>query len=333
MSCRPRTSSVAALFLFGVACTDPFSANRADFLSTAALGSAFSSVPLGFSNVTSSFSGDSDGVPSMWLPGSRMGGFAGGLMGGGLGDPFAGGMSAGRGFGHHGPFGGRFGGGFTCTGSFNGATGRFVCDPVTREGLTITQSMAYANAAGAVQSAFDTLTTSTVNVRGATTGTRTYARNGSEGNRGHGPRHSGHIAGDTTTILTANTTVNHNSDRTVAGLAAGSTKRTVNATSGGTESATGTSSRGTFTMSRTAADTTKGLVVPIADGKPTYPTAGTVVRVMRATVTYAGTAAATTMRREVITYDGSTTAKVVITKDGVAQNCTMPLPRGKLTCA
>jgi hypothetical protein len=34
----------------------------------------------------------------------------------------------------------------------------------------------------------------------------------------------------------------------------------------------------------------------------------------------------------VITYDGTATAKVVITQDGTTQNCTLPLPRGRLTC-
>ena len=40
-----------------------------------------------------------------------------------------------------------------------------------------------------------------------------------------------------------------------------------------------------------------------------------------------------TTRKETITYDGSATAKVVIVKDGVTQNCTLPLPHGALTCS
>jgi hypothetical protein len=34
----------------------------------------------------------------------------------------------------------------------------------------------------------------------------------------------------------------------------------------------------------------------------------------------------------VITYDGSATAKVVITLNGVTENCTLPLPHGRLAC-
>ena len=41
----------------------------------------------------------------------------------------------------------------------------------------------------------------------------------------------------------------------------------------------------------------------------------------------------TTSRKETITFDGSSTAKVVIVKDGVTQNCTLPLPHGRLSCS
>jgi hypothetical protein len=48
-------------------------------------------------------------------------------------------------------------------------------------------------------------------------------------------------------------------------------------------------------------------------------------------VTSSGSTKSST-RREVITYDGSSTAKVVITKDGVTQTCTQALPHGRLSC-
>ena len=198
-------------------------------------------------------------------------------------------------------------------------------------GLMAQQQQPAAPAAGAVQQAFDTLTTNTVNVQSASTGSVSWARDASSRGRG-GPHHMGRIAGDTTTILSTTTTVNHSSNRTVGGLASPSTQRTINGTSQGTESATGTSSRGNFTATRSAADTTTGLIVPIQSGKATYPTAGTVIRNMKATVTFAGSAATSTSRREVITYDGTATAKVTITKDGVTTNCTMALPRGRPSC-
>ncbi len=326
-----RISPLLAALAFA-ACSDPFRVDRPSFLTSAALSSAFNTVPLGYSEVASSFSGDSDGVPSMFLPGMRAGGFGGGLMGGGLHDAYAGAMSPGRGRGHEGPFGGRFGGHYSCTGSYNTSTQRFVCDPVTRGGVTRTQSMQYATTAGATQQAFDTLTTNRVNVQSASAGTVSWARDSSSRGRG-GPHHIGRIAGDTTTILTATTTINHSSNRTITGLASPSTQRTINGTSGGTESATGTSSRGNFTVTRSAADTTNGLVVPVQSGRDTYPTAGTITRTMRATVTFAGSAATSTTRREVITYNGTSTAIITITRDGVTQNCTVSLPRGRPTCS
>jgi hypothetical protein len=106
----------------------------------------------------------------------------------------------------------------------------------------------------------------------------------------------------------------------------------VNGTSNGQESTTGTSSRGNFTATRAAADTTTGVAVPLENGRPTYPVAGTIIRVMNASVTYAGSAAITSSRREVVTYDGSATAKVTITVNGETKNCTLPLPHGRLTC-
>jgi hypothetical protein len=107
----------------------------------------------------------------------------------------------------------------------------------------------------------------------------------------------------------------------------------VNGASSGTENTTGTSRQGAFTATRVTGDTIKGVVIPASTSTtPPYPTAGTVIRAMSATVTISGQSPATSSRREVITYDGSTTAKVVITQDGTTQNCTLPLPHGRLTC-
>lgn len=137
----------------------------------------------------------------------------------------------------------------------------------TEHGLTVTRSTQYLTSAGAVQGAFDSLTTNSVNVKTSVSGTLT--------------RHD---------IATA--TIQHASDRTVTGLAAGSTQRTVNG----------------------------------------YPTAGTVIRNMSATVTVAGGSPTATVRREVITFDGSPTARIVITHDGTTKTCTLPLPSGRPTC-
>jgi hypothetical protein len=254
-----------------------------------------------------------------------------------MGEAFLGGVAMGRGHGHHGPFGG----GLRCDGTFDAASGRVVCATQTLpNGLTVTASAQYKDAAGTVQQAFDTLTTNSVNLRHSVTGTITYDASDdpappSGGRRrgwGHGRGPGGRLLGDTSTILTATTTVSNASDRTTSGLAQGSTERTVNGVSGGSEQTTGTSSKGEFTATKQVADTTRGLVIPVSATRGTYPTAGTVIRAMKATLAYTGESAVSLERREVVTYDGSATAKVVITENGTTKNCTRPLPRGPLAC-
>jgi hypothetical protein len=323
---------------------------RQSSLTTAALTRALSTVPVGYGELTSSYVGTTaSGVPSagFWLGGGRDGTMdRGAFMGGGLQAAFSGeGGGFGRGHGNEGPFGG----GLNCTSTFNSSTGRVECAAETRNGLTISRSAQYKNAGGAVQQAFDSLTTNTVNVQTAVTGTVTYTPDSdSDHGRNRGPGGGGGpgracwgdgrgagglLLGDTATIVSATTTVNNASDRTVTGLAQGSTQRTVSGTSKGQESTTGTSSRGNFTATRVVGDTTTGLVIPVSTTSQAYPTAGTVVRSMQASVTYTGQAAKTVTRREVITYDGSATAKVVITENGQTKSCTKPLPRGQLSCS
>jgi hypothetical protein len=322
------------------------------------LTSAFASLPEGYASVPTSFAGDAaaagatpaGGPAAPWMAGGRgRGPGRDGLMGGGLGDAFAGGIAFGRG-GHRGPFGG----GVECeNGVFDAATGRVVCATRTLgNGLTVTRSAAYQTAAGQVQQAFDTLTTDRVNVRVAVTGS--YSFDGANGRgrgafgfggqgdgrgrgrgrgRGGDDRQRGGLLGDTATILSATVTVQNASERTASGLAQGSARRTVDGASASSETVRGTSSRGEFTATRQAGDTTTGLVVPVAAaGAASYPTAGTVVRSMRATLAYAGATPAVAERREVLTYDGSATARLVITENGTTRTCTVALPRGRPVC-
>jgi hypothetical protein len=331
--------------LVGAACAELTNPTQSS-LTPSALTGAFSTVPVGYGDLTSSFVGTAaSGVPSagFWLGGGRNGSMERrALMGGGLQGSFSG---EGGGFGRG--LAGPFGGGLSCTSTFNAATGRVVCETVTQNGLTIARSAQYRNAAGTIQQAFDS-TTNSVNIQSAVTGTVTYTppdsgsgddrgrHRGPGGGRacwGDGRGTGGLLLGDTATIVSATTTVNNASERTVTGLASGSTQRTVSGTSRGQESTTGESSRGTFTATRVAGDTTLALVIPVSTSGQSYPTAGTVVRAMQASVTYTGQAATSVSRREVITYDGSATAKVVITENGTTRNCTRPLPRGELSCS
>jgi hypothetical protein len=233
-----------------------------------------------------------------------MGGGFGPMIGGGLGGDFLGGLGLGHDFGH-GSRGDPDLDNANC--AYGAATGRVTCDPVTNRGLTIVRSSAYTDASGASQSAFDSVTTNTIDTRVQVTGTITRR--------------------DSST-----TTINNASDRTVSGLAKGSTKHTVNGTASGNELSNGRDSSGTFTAQRTAADTVRGIVVPVSDTGHTYPTAGAIIRVMAVTVTHTGGSVQASTRREVVTYDGSSTAQMVITQDGTTKTCTLPLPFGRPTC-
>jgi len=289
----------AAAIAATAACSDSTSPSGS---TSSLLVAAFQSIPAGFSSTDNSFSvGGDAGEP--WLP-DRSARDDGGMMGGGLRPEFFGGIGIGRGW-NRGPFG------LdelleNCT--LSTTTGRVTCPDVTRRGLTISRSFAFTDAAGTAQAAPNS-STNTINEQVLVSGTVT--------------RHDGDVT----------STVEHTSDRTVSGLAPGSTQRTVNGASKGSENSTGKTHDGTaFTASRVVGDTTTGLVIPLQDGHPTFPTAGTVIREITATIAVDGKDPITKSRREVITYDGSSTAKVVITKDGATKNCTLPLPFGRLQC-
>jgi hypothetical protein len=271
---------------------------------------ALMTAPIGFDQLNTSFVGDSDPADGFtpWHQGDgdqfRFGPGWHDFMGGGLGEGFIGGIGFGPAFGR-GPFG-DWDDSDAC--AFSTTTNRVDCSRTNRQGITVTRSFSFLDASGAVQQSFNRTTTNTVNVTTSTSGTRLH-----------------HDEKDTTTV-------NASSDFTVAGLASGSTQRTVNGKSAGTESSKGIKDSVAFTALRAAGDTITGLVIPIQNDRPTFPTAGTIVRSMQAVVTLAGQTPSTSSRREVITYDGSATAQVVITHDGVTKNCTKPLPHGRLTC-
>jgi hypothetical protein len=127
--------------------------------------------------------------------------------------------------------------------------------------------------------------------------------------------------------------VNEGSDRSVTGLL--TSERTINGTSQASENISGTDSAGHFTAVRLAGDTTNGVKIPTptSTNPHPYPLAGTVTRSMQVTLTQSGQAPVTTTRSEVVTYDGTATAKIVITQNGQTRNCTLPLPRGRISCS
>ncbi len=318
-----RLSAGAAVALVAAACAD-LGTPSSDVAGAVA---AFQSVPAGFSATSSSFdaSGDlddafqphrGDGSFNDDHDGDRGGergrgrddhghrgrpdGF-GFLMGGGIGPEFLGEIGFGPGRGR-GPFH-IDSVGTSCV--FSSTTGIVTCGPITRGGLTISATAQITTTDGTAQAKIDS-TTNKVVLTSEVSGTKTRRDS-------------------------ATSEVAHKSTRTIAGLAKGSTQRTVEGTSVGTEKTTGTTDAGAFEAIRTVNDTTAGIIIPLVDGRPTYPTAGRVSRNMTATITVNG-ATTSHARSEVVTYDGSATATVVITQDGVTKNCTLPLPRGRLAC-
>jgi hypothetical protein len=303
---KQRSRSAAAVLVLLSACQSSSSLGNT---STTDVTNAFSSLPLGFSSVQSTFA-DSSGTE--WEPGDAGGGGGGPHHGRGSDDASGGGMMCG-GLGGSIDLGLGFGdrdllGGDTTNCAYDASSGRVKCSPQTRDGLTVNRSVAYTDASGATQQTFDSTTTNTVNVQIAVQGTR----QGRDGN---------------------SRTVDASSDRTVSGLADGSSQRTIDGTSSGRETTSGSDSVGTFTAVRVIGDTIQGVVTPNQTDAATYPTAGTIVRSMQVTATYQGQTPTSSSRREVVTFDGSNRAAVVIIQDGETQHCTLDLSSRQLSCS
>jgi len=302
------TSAVLAASL-GLGACDLGLTNSSDSAADTILADAFVGVPVGFSGTESSFAQaeNEDWRPMRRRHPGRGGPFGGafgiGPMGGGIGPDFQDG--AGFRAGHaRGPFGGQVG---AADCPFSAAAGKAVCAPVTdRRGLTVERWVIWKDSNGTVQASPDATT---------------FSRQSHAEVYGTVPARDG-----------VTRTVRHVSDRLITGLQQGSTERTVEGTSAGTETVTGTMAEGAFTAERVVADTTRGLVVPVrADGR-SYPIAGTVIRRMSATVTIAGVTSESAQWREQLTYDGSATATLVITRDGETKTCSVPLPMGRPVC-
>ncbi|MFN0100423.1 MAG: hypothetical protein ACKVS7_17285 [Gemmatimonadaceae bacterium] len=315
-----RPALAAALILSTAACAD-FLGGDSETVEDPTLAAAFQSVPIGYSSAQTSYGEEAEGEGPFY-PASVDGGMGPG-RGRGRGGQFALGRGFGPliGFGIRADFlGGRgfgwlFGRGRFGDPEFNGlancaydaVTMRVECRPVTgRRGLTIDRSIAFYDAAGNAQSAFDSVTTDEINTRVR-------------------------IGGTITRRDSAETVVAHSSDRTVGGLADGSTERRFDGVASGREATTGTDSTGAFSLLRVAHDTISGIVIPKRETGPSYPTAGTIVRVMGVSRTRNGKTVAL-RRREVLTFDGSAVAKLVVTQGERTKTCSIPLPFGRPTC-
>lgn len=311
-----------------VACSDLIGARDEG---TVLLSPAFQSVPAGYSANSNSFDPSGDAgegfLPREMAPtgfhggpdrnqggapgpkpdrghGFGDGGLRGLLMGGGLGPDYIGYLLFGKGKGR-GPFA-WFKLPDACV--FSVETGRVTCPDATKHGLTVRVSYAFADTDGVAQRHFDTVATDVVNVRTAVSGTKTH-REGA-----------------------ATTTVDHESERTIAGLAPGSDERTISGTAEASERTEGVRDGIAFVATRELNDSTRSLVIPIVEGRPTIPTSGVVIRNMKVTITKADEDPRSKSRREQITFDGTNVVQIEITQDGVTKSCTLTLPGKNLVC-
>jgi hypothetical protein len=309
-------ASIGTTVVMLAACSDATTGNKTPAnnsdLVTSPMAAVYSSTPAGFSELSTSFnSSDTDEafLPDFDSHGRRHGhgghddhddirgpGFGLGLMGGGLG-----GFLMGDGLVNDHFFRFRRG---KC--AFQTDVG-VVCADTSRGGKLISsKTLKFTTASGTVQQQIDS-TTDAVELTAT-------------------------LSGSTTRRDSSTSSIEATNHQTVTGLTGDA--RTVNGTSSGTETSTGISFFGPFTAKRVVADTITGVVIPKRTAKNTkvIPTAGSVSRTMTATLEIQD-ATLTTTRTETITFDGSSTAKVVIVKDGVTQNCTLPLPHGRLSCS
>lgn len=318
-----RTGLAIAVVAAATACSDDPTSIDASGSEDVVLAPAFASLPGGFTDTDNSFGGAEGDAGDLGRDFGRTDGahatdgvrdgdrlrdhrrhdhaFGGGLMGGGLRGLFLG-VGLRDWLGHIGAFVN------DCL--FVPDLGRVVCRPVMRNGLTIARSFAFEDEAGVVQEAYSPGVTDLINSRVGVEGTIVRRDD-------------------------IKSEVAHRSDRTVAGLAEGSTERTLDGSSIGREITTGTNDRGRFRLTRIVGDEVEGLVIPVVEDSDRipYPIAGSVVREMEVRLAYGDRIVRQITRREEVIFDGSDTATLIITINGVTRTCSLPLPFGKPVCA
>lgn len=188
----------------------------------------------------------------------------------------------------------------SCT--MNATTKTMTCASKTN-GLNITREVQFFNGAGAAQLKPDTSTRS-MKSKTTVSGTATI----------------------TSPNATGTTTVNRVSIETVTGLGPASTQRVVNGTASGTEDSEGKDARGTMSVKRQYADTTKDMTL---SSSPTplapFPLSGTTNRNIKASVSLNGAAAKDYTTREVLTYEAGGKLTIKTTMNGQTRTCVLQL--------
>lgn len=194
----------------------------------------------------------------------------------------------------------------SCT--YDATTKWTTCGPTTQNGMTVTRQVQFLDGKGNAQQRPDTATRS---MKSKTTVTGTI------------------------TMKNGSTKVNRTSEETVTGLGPASTQRVVNGTASGTEDSKVTDTRGTMTMSRQYADTTKNLtfsssMTPLSP----WPTAGSVVRQMKSTAKLNDGTPKDYASREERTYEAGGKVTIKTTINGQTRTCVVVMgTTAKPTCS
>lgn len=190
--------------------------------------------------------------------------------------------------------------------AYSAATGRIVCAPVVRNGLTITRSIAFYDAAGTPQARRDASTVSAnteVTVKGTTTTER------------------------------GTFTVDRASTLTVSGLGRDAKTHTLNGSEHGASSGTITTKDGAVTVTEAVTSVTKDVVVPVPAGPGVWPLSGTVSRSATLTVARGSGTARTIVTTEQVSFTGTSVVNVTVTRNGVTRSCTRDLAARTGSCS
>lgn len=195
---------------------------------------------------------------------------------------------------------------------YDAASGRWVCPPVTRNGLTFRRSFAYLDADGNPMRRFDQLLTAAVNTRNAVFGT---------------------VQRDNAT-----TRIRSEGEMTVSGLLGEETTRILNGREHGTRETEFVTDQGTATSHVEFANRTVEVLVPVvarrADGSAParqWPLSGQTVRGHAVTVTRNGESHIERWR-ETTTFNGTAIVPVEIVSSRGTRNCLRNLETGALRC-
>ena len=194
---------------------------------------------------------------------------------------------------------------------YNEESGRWVCAPVTRNGLTFVRSFGYVDANGNPMRRFDPLLTAAANTRNAVHGT---------------------IERDNASIR-----VRSAGEMTVSGLLGQETTHTLDGREVGVRELELVSDQGASSSRVEFANQTIAVVIPLvsqadrANGSRRWPLSGQVVRAHSVTVTRDGQTN-TERRRETMTFNGTSLVPVEIVGSRGTRSCTRNLETGEMRC-